>query len=838
MGLKFLTFLFLFCLVGYLGVAQQKTYQIKADTVRVFNNCDTAELVLENRTKGILNGVLTNKGKGVTEFRKVLTKINACTYLIGGDSLKLDECNANNSGSMAWLLNGNTVGAIKTLGTIDNFDLPFITNNAERMRITSIGNVGIGTVNPDARLHVKDSYIYSTALHVEGNSWFDGYIRADTRKGFTGLQFQDLTGDGIFRINAPVSVGYTKAITIDQPSMSMLFQHGNSNHGGAGIVRPYIDGSEFRIFSNKTGANQEYPGYITFFADDVERMRIATNSNVGIGTTTPDAKLHVKELDIYANAFHAEGNSRFDGNITADTRNGFTGLQFQDLNMAASVRITPPVNIGYWKTITIDQPSMSLLFRHENEDIGGGIRKLGNYVDIFNESPNSNQGLKLSTAGSTRMLIDYLGNVGIGTTSPAAKLHTLGTVRFEALSSGTGNPLVIDANGNVLRGAGAGNNNAWGLGGNNVGAIKTIGTVDNFDLPFVTNNIERLRVTADGNMLVNTTTNNGSKLQVNGQVTSDSIFSKSILVGNRRPTYIYNYPMLKPQLRVAGSTSTLELSSDGSNLSGYNLDHQFVFSKSNASKIIASRYPTDSAVFVQKSSNFPSGTQISFYIATDNQYAGGLWGQEIMDLIPAKAGSLIAPTVQANWRFTVGSNTADSTWIDLDARDLPIFMKNLPTASADTSANKPLVIQADGSVRRSYWQTMSGTPSDFYLKENITASNFNSSKLLNLAVKDFNYKNDVDKIRYTGLIAQELKKIIPELVLGKEGNYSIDYQKMVPYLLKAVQDQQELILQQQKDIEQLKQQQNNLNKTMEEERNAVNKLLEEIKLLKAKMGDK
>ncbi|MES1181797.1 MAG: tail fiber domain-containing protein, partial [Flavobacterium sp.] len=72
-------------------------------------------------------------------------------------------------------------------------------------------------------------------------------------------------------------------------------------------------------------------------------------------------------------------------------------------------------------------------------------------------------------------------------------------------------------------------------------------------------------------------------------------------------------------------------------------------------------------------------------------------------------------------------------------------------------------------------------------------SQFSTDKLLNLSVKDFNYKADKQKTRYTGLIAQELKLQVPELVLGKEGSYSIDYVKMVPYLLKILQEQQKEI---------------------------------------------
>lgn len=86
------------------------------------------------------------------------------------------------------------------------------------------------------------------------------------------------------------------------------------------------------------------------------------------------------------------------------------------------------------------------------------------------------------------------------------------------------------------------------------------------------------------------------------------------------------------------------------------------------------------------------------------------------------------------------------------------------------------------------------TPSDLQLKENITASRFNTAKLLHLAIKDFNYKADKKGIRYTGLIAQELQRQIPELVAGSEGNYGIDYIKMVPYLLKLLQEQQAEII--------------------------------------------
>jgi len=82
------------------GNAQKKLLNLRADSVRISSSCDTAELILENRTRNLTNGVLSNKGAGITEFRKVLEKINDSLYLVGGDTLRLQYtdtqyCNKN-----------------------------------------------------------------------------------------------------------------------------------------------------------------------------------------------------------------------------------------------------------------------------------------------------------------------------------------------------------------------------------------------------------------------------------------------------------------------------------------------------------------------------------------------------------------------------------------------------------------------------------------------------------------------------------------------------------------------------------------------------------------------
>lgn len=65
-----------------------------------------------------------------------------------------------------WFLGGNTNGVLQTLGTNDAFDLPFKTNNVERMRITAAGKIGIGTSTPTNNLEINGTNGIGTGLKL------------------------------------------------------------------------------------------------------------------------------------------------------------------------------------------------------------------------------------------------------------------------------------------------------------------------------------------------------------------------------------------------------------------------------------------------------------------------------------------------------------------------------------------------------------------------------------------------------------------------------------------------------------------------------------------------
>lgn len=95
-----MTKLLLLLLTGWTStLCAQQIYQIRADSVRIYNVCDTAELIIENRTQGV-NGFLYNKGAGRTEFRKVrLEKIGDSRIAITGQdtSTRKQDCFDTNS---------------------------------------------------------------------------------------------------------------------------------------------------------------------------------------------------------------------------------------------------------------------------------------------------------------------------------------------------------------------------------------------------------------------------------------------------------------------------------------------------------------------------------------------------------------------------------------------------------------------------------------------------------------------------------------------------------------------------------------------------------------------
>jgi hypothetical protein len=205
------------------------------------------------------------------------------------------------------------------------------------------GNVGIGTTSPNYRLQVRPSATF-------GNSE-DGNISIWSSLGGGTVSNPSTIGGIIFGDeNTANSYQGRIAVIADNPSATTA--------------------AHMRFYTNSGGGNSQ----------TLERMRIAANGNVGIGTTNPSSKLHI-------------------------------------------------VSTGEISRLESSDKNMYQVFRANGFDVG----YVGNGFGTISGGSESDFGIQISknfviaTGGATeRMRITEAGNVGIGTINPTAKLEVNG----------------------------------------------------------------------------------------------------------------------------------------------------------------------------------------------------------------------------------------------------------------------------------------------------------------------------------------------------------------------------------------------------------------------------
>jgi len=313
-------------------------------------------------------------------------------------------------------------------------------------------------------------------------------------------------------------------------------------------------------------------GYTWFQAQILDAAQYNNNivfqpngGNVGIGTTSPSALLHVAKGSSGEVARFSAPNAYVpyiiigrpdvatEGmKLTYDSNNGDTSFEtvaahnmlFKN-NNTERMRITSGGNVLIGTTtsagaaISLQATSSAYSIWSINDATAnysqfyfGGTASSG--YQFIRSDGRSGGWISLGTQDTERMRITSGGNVGIGTTSPSNKLEVV-------ISSGTYNTLFHNSSTStseynairITQGASGSATVYLGTGGSataNTAFRNTfvVGTQSNNDFVLNTNDTERMRITSGGELLINTTTDSGAYyLQVNGSVYATAYYESS-----------------------------------------------------------------------------------------------------------------------------------------------------------------------------------------------------------------------------------------------------------------------------------------------------------------------
>ena len=267
----------------------------------------------------------------------------------------------------------------------------FETANLERMRIDSSGNVGIGTSLP------------ATTLDVNGNLTLSGTGRRII------ADMSDVTHANRLAFQTSVTNGATSPFFIPNGTgnIASVVVANASDPTNSSYGQLVVNGtSDIRVVSGAIGTGTQLP--LTFNVNAVERMRIATDGKVGIATSNPAAVLQVND-----SATTSVGTTS--GDFTEQFR--FYGNNGNATHLSQyTVR---EANGSDWTTsgnrlqTRVDSTYMGWMQFNQNGAIAG---------ISFGTGTDTSSPLNVPE----RMRINGSGQVGIGTNSPAAKLHISG----------------------------------------------------------------------------------------------------------------------------------------------------------------------------------------------------------------------------------------------------------------------------------------------------------------------------------------------------------------------------------------------------------------------------
>lgn len=342
-------------------------------------------------------------------------------------------------------------------------DTTFFTNNTERMRIDSSGNVGIGTASPGSKLDVvAQDAIRATGfqpfLTLRDSSDSNKGSRIQTASAIT-IFYNDTTGGGTYtermRINSSGFVG----IGTSSPQVRLQVSSADQSESRLRLQNTGSGGTTFDIVSGNPGVSNA--GLAFYDATNAAtRMYITSAGLVGIGTSAPNHTLDVTgNVGLSGNIYMGQG---FNNGNSIEVGYGRTGSNFAYIDLIGDTTYS---DYGFRMLRGNNGANANSQLSH---------RGTGAFVLIAEEAAP----IAFQTSSTERMRITSSGFLLVGTTAPLG-----GNTSSEFKVTGAGSwPLTLNANdrGLLIRNSAA----ASGFyayfeynGGTNNGSISWSGAV-------------------------------------------------------------------------------------------------------------------------------------------------------------------------------------------------------------------------------------------------------------------------------------------------------------------------------------------------------------------------
>ena len=377
------------------------------------------------------------------------------------------------------------------------------------MYVSSSGNVGIGTTSPTRPLTVKSSNIgIRMDNSSNSNAGLEYYVSTGTFYNWLlGAQYNvantfeitpSTTIGGttystpafVVNANGNVGIGTTSPVSPLQVNGTAQFGDvGSMTFSGASVnIRTTATGSialtHTAVRTYTLGIDSSGTFKIRDFDAPADRLSITSGGNVGIGTTTPSTKLFVS-------GSHVSGQGM----------STFKGSDYAIVNLVAPA--TGDGSNGYWGFRAQDPNFTDLMwFGHVTSSTQSGFVVAPNFETVNSAS--------LYVARSN-------GNVGIGTSSPGAKLHVVGNTQVsDQFAQGVAISSKITNYGAEFRSSGASAQIFFGRSGDSIGS-GAIGADASYALSvWNTSDFSRfLVISQSGNVGIGTTSPD-DKLEIEG----------------------------------------------------------------------------------------------------------------------------------------------------------------------------------------------------------------------------------------------------------------------------------------------------------------------------------